>query len=147
VEKEALEHYNRPVSAALQALPAPSRTLPDDYWTGLGSRIDGMANLTDGWDSYRAQVPNVIARQKAKDYLAELCEQNTRPTRVAPSVVGGIGITHRKGNRKVYVEFNNKGSVLALYSDGQMKPQVVSVETTPAGYRALMLRIKEYLDA
>jgi hypothetical protein len=106
-----------------------------------------MANLTDGWDSYRAQGPNVIARQQAKAYLAELCEQNCRPARVKPSAVGGVGITHRKGTRKVYVEFNNQGSIHALYSDGVTKPQVMPVEATPIGFRELIRRIKEYLNA
>ena len=36
---------------------------------------------------------------------------------MAPSAVGGVGITIRGGDRKVYFEFYNDGVVYVLFAD------------------------------
>ncbi len=49
-------------------------------------------------------------------------------------------------DRKVYVEFNNNGSVHALYSDGVKDPRVEDISPTEIGYSRLIAAIKAYFQ-
>ena len=67
------------------------------------------------------------------------------PTRLAPSVVGGIGLTVRLDHRKVYTEFFNDGSVVTLFSDGQGS-RTKRIDATESGYRELVDELDKYLS-
>ena len=45
--------------------------------------------------------------------------------RVAVSVAGGIGITLRSGQRRVYIEVYNSGESLAAFSIGREEPEII----------------------
>ena len=61
--------------------------------------------------------------------------------------MGGIGFTFTRSTMKAYVEFSNKGTVHALFSDGTNDPRVEKVETTKAGFATLIERVTTYLYA
>ena len=47
--------------------------------------------------------------------------------------------------KKVYVEFNNKGNVLALFSDGEARPDVQKIKPEPCDYDSLIANARIYL--
>ena len=77
-------------------------------------KISDMLYLRDGWNSYSAPAPNGEAIVNAHKFLNDAA---IAPVRVAPSAVGGVGITYRNGDRKVYVEFFNAGGAHGLFAD------------------------------
>src|SRR5437016_5492722 len=90
----------------------------DNTWSSWWNRLDLIASLQPGWNGYSATVPSPLAVANARSFLIQLRASHLIPTRVAASVVGGVGVTRRDGQRKVYVEFYNNGSAHALFSDG-----------------------------
>lgn len=103
--------------------------------------MTALTKLNAGWDGYKAPPPTHVVVAAARDFLTTTAE--FPPDRVAPSVVGGIGVTYRKNGRKVYVEFRNTGSILALFSDGSTEPAVEPVD--PGEYPAFLARARGYL--
>jgi hypothetical protein len=114
-------------------------------WGDLFKKLDSFLQLPAGWDGYKASSPNTLARDHARVFLALLAQENYGPSRVAPSVIGGIGITRRR-SRKVYVEFNNNGNVHALFSDGSSSPKVERVQVGKIEFQMLIRRMRAYLD-
>jgi hypothetical protein len=115
-------------------------------WGQLFAKLDGLLNLPNGWDGYRAAPPNLTGRYYARSFLQSLAQGNYVPYQVVPSVIGGVGVNRRRGNKKVYVEFNNNGKVHALYSDGTSPPRVEQVQPDKSGFHILIRRMRAYLD-
>jgi hypothetical protein len=112
-----------------------------------GSRLDQMELLKEGWNGYKAPVPSRAAITTARSFIESLKANQQEPARVAPSAVGGVGITHKNKGRRVYVEFYNKGEVCALFSDGISPPKSERINPDSERFRDLTRRIREYLDA
>jgi hypothetical protein len=112
-----------------------------------GSKLDEMKRLQEGWNGYSAPVPSGAAIDTARSFLSILSSENYEPTKLAPSAVGGVGITRKEGGRRVYVEFFNDGEVFALFSDRKAEPVSKQVLPGDRRYRALLKEIKEYLNA
>ena len=112
-----------------------------------GAKFVQLTQLRDGWNGYDAPAPSAKAILTAQGFVETLLSQKYEPKRVAPSAVGGVGITQRNRNKKVYVEFFNDGKVFALFSDGNSEP--VSKEIIPGhqAFKALIKEMQEYLDA
>lgn len=109
-------------------------------------RLESFKTLQNGWDSYGAPAPSGTAIGNAEAFVANLPEA-IGPYRLAPSVVGGVGFTHRGNGRKVYVEFFNDGRVFALFSDGQSEPMTREVLAVRSGYRGLIAEMNGYLGS
>ncbi len=112
------------------------------------TKLDALAQLQDGWDSYSAPSPSRKAIEVSQDYISMLAMLCWEPTRVAASVVGGIGITHLSGARKVYIEFYNDGTAHALFSDrssGNMDTFPVGTDTQ--SYFRFVGKARGYLNA
>ena len=105
--------------------------------------LRSFARLQPGWDGYSAAPPTHVVVAAARDFLTATAEAETPPDRIAPSVVGGIGVTFRRNGHKVYVEFRNTGSILALFSDGTTEPVVEPVD--PSEYPEFLARARGYL--
>lgn len=118
-----------------------------NWFSKWSEKLQRLATLQDGWDSYRAPGPSSDALQRARSVLAALSNGDCEPSRIAPSVVGGIGITCRRGPRKAYLEICNNGSTCVLFSDGQSDPHAEDVQADPPALQTLVVRIREYLDA
>lgn len=118
-----------------------------DRYESLVGQLHSFVDLADGWDSHRAPAPQSGAISQAECFLNQLNGADMLPARLAPSVVGGIGVTFRAGRRKSYVEFYNNGTACALFSDGESEPTTQRVEPTQDGYARLLAEIREYLNA
>ena len=106
-----------------------------------------LRHLRDGWNGYAAPAPSERAINTANAFVDILLRAKYEPKRLAPSAVGGVGITQRSGAKKVYVEFFNDGKVFALFSDGDSEP--ISREIIPGyqSFKTLVKEMQEYLDA
>jgi hypothetical protein len=141
-----LQHEKSLAELEGQHVLATLTVVPKDAWQKWRDKIESMKTLQDGWDSYRAPAPSGDSITQATVFLDELAKSASAPSRLAPSVVGGVGFTFKRADRKVYVEFRNTGSVHALFSDGASDPVVEKVQMDSTGYADLMIRIKRYFD-
>jgi hypothetical protein len=124
-----------------QETPVPK----NGEWSKWFKRLDSLKELKQGWDSYNAPSPASSAILIADALLRNLQESGTKPDRLSPSVVGGIGFTFKSVGLKVYVEISNRGSVHALFSDGLTDPIVQKVNSEHSSFTELISRIKTYL--
>jgi hypothetical protein len=108
----------------------------EDPWA---AQLDSFAGLAVGWDGYRAAPPTARVLTAAKRALA--CVGLT-PARVAPSVVGGVGITFKRNGRKAYLELTNAGPVSLLLSDGVSDPHA---EPVTADDPAVPVKVRGFL--
>lgn len=110
-------------------------------------KLFGYAVLKSGWDGYNAPGPSKRAILRSGTFLTRLSGLHLLPVRVAPSVVGGIGITFRNGMREVYVEFYNDGGIHALLSDDTTQHlEDVPLSEAEAQQAAFIARAGEYLN-
>src|SRR5262249_11493105 len=109
--------------------------------------LDQMQQLAVGWNGYSAPVPSRVALLTARSFLSTLLNEKYEPSRVAPSAVGGVGITHKRNGRRVYGEVFNSGDGYALFSANASAPQSERIKPEPDRFRELIRRIREYLDA
>ena len=122
-------------ATTLEGLKAELTALVADPWA---VKLDAFAELTKGWDGYKAEPPSAAVVNAAKRFLSN----ELSPTRVAPSVVGGIGITFKKNGRKAYLELTNAGPMSLLLSDGVSDPHTEPVSVDDP---ALPAKIREFL--
>lgn len=108
--------------------------------------LDKMRRIEHGWDGYGAPAPSDAAILNAEGFMSHLQKKNLNPSRVAPSVVGGVGITRKKGKRRVYVEFFNDGQVYALFSDNVTAPRSRRIAPDYDEYHRLIQEIQDYVD-
>ena len=100
--------------------------------------------LPQGWNGYDASPPNHDAVATATAALIALQELPWPPDRVAPSAVGGVGITYRRGSRKAYVECYNSGQAVLLLSNADAEQlQTRAVNPTIEGFSLLPSMIRE----
>lgn len=104
-----------------------------------------MSALAKGWDGYEAEPPSARAVSAARRVIAALERADLGPSRVAPSVVGGVGLTRKQGARRAYVEVYNDGTAHALFAEGA-NSRTEPVELSAAGLAALAERVREYLN-
>ena len=122
---------------------ASSRAVPRE----LLEKVEGFLGLQIGWNGYGASPPSPKAASLALSALGALHGTLAAPDRLAPSAVGGVGITYRRGNRKAYVECCNSGQIVLLVSDADAEQlQTCKIEPTAEGFFNLPNVIKEYLD-
>jgi hypothetical protein len=114
-------------------LVPPTEHVPIDKsrWQPI---LDAMRNLATGWDGYSAVPPTDTAIDLARLVLAEMEASGMPPTRLAPSVIGGVGLTQRIDMRKVYIEVRNDGRAYALMSNGEVS-QALPIEISTEGLR------------
>jgi hypothetical protein len=127
------------------AEPPQSHAGPQSAWKSLIDKLGRFGSLRKGWDSYSAPPPSKRAIENVRGFIERLQKQSSLPSKLAPSVVGGIGVTFKRGSLKAYVEFSNKGSVHSLFSDGVADPTVEKVQPNDRTYDELIARIATYL--
>jgi hypothetical protein len=112
----------------------------------LCASIDQLEKLKDGWDSYSAPAPQSAAIENAKSLVAEAEQLDVEPERIEPSAMGGVGVTFSAAGREVVIEFYNKGTAHALFSEdstGDMSTR--PVQTNQNGYRVIIDEVQKYL--
>ena len=121
------------------AMPAIQVIIGEEIIMGAHmEKLHGMKSLAPGWNGYSAPPPSETAISTARSFLSSLEREHFEPTRVAPSAVGGVGITHEKKKRRAYVEFFNGGEVCVLFSDNESRPVSKRVKAGYADFRALI---------
>ncbi|MCI0748757.1 MAG: hypothetical protein L0Y58_25395 [Verrucomicrobia subdivision 3 bacterium] len=108
--------------------------------------LNKFETLKEGWNGYDAPTPSQAAIGAARRYLQIAERESFEPKRVEPSVMGGVGITHRQGNRKVYLEFYNNETVHSLFADRSGKMQTMPVAPSVEDFRRLITKAKDYLN-
>jgi hypothetical protein len=106
-----------------------------------------LGHLREGWNGYKAPAPSKLAIDLARNFVDTLLREKYEPRRLAPSAVGGVGVTQRKGDKSVYVEFYNDGRVLALFSDDVNEPEIKRIEPSYQSFKKLIVEMRDYLDA
>jgi hypothetical protein len=114
--------------------------------TELIERATELGKLKEGWNSYSALPPTPAAVDNAKTLLTLASVAGIIPECVAPSAMGGLGVTFTAGSREVAVEFYNAGKAHALFSDNETE----SLNTAPVapgveGYTRLLQEVRLYL--
>ena len=127
------------IAAALPHVPALNS---ERSWSAA---FDEMSTLAQGWDGYEAMPPTLQAISNAETIVAVLSEHGLPATRVAPSVIGGVGVTRRIAASKVYIEMRNDGRTYSLFTDGE-NPVVVPVELSDEGLNALIASIRSHFN-
>jgi len=115
-------------------------------WPRWFDKLASLRVLKDGWNGYTAPAPNDKSIDIAQTFLQVMQLEDTEPTRVAPSAMGGVAITRRVGTRKVFVEFYNDGRVYSLFSEKSTEMQVVPVSVDSISFRALVVNMRDYLN-
>jgi hypothetical protein len=82
------------------------------------AKLDAMSALKQGWNSYSADPPSPNAIEIARRFIRHLESNGLPPTRVAPSVVGGVGVTRKVGDKRAYFEFYNDGTAHVMLAEG-----------------------------
>jgi len=108
-------------------------------------KLEQMRQLKDGWNRHHAPAPSDLAISNAAMLLEVMAQEETMPTRLAPSAIGGVGVTRRRGGRMAYTEFYNNGTAHALLTDEE-NDSTFSVQTNRKGLEELLAKIKAYLD-
>jgi len=111
-----------------------------------GAELKKLGTLRQGWNGYDAPAPAKVAIEMARQYLQIVKCWDFNPKRVEPSVMGGVGITHRQGSRKVYIEFYNDGTGHSLFSDSSGRMQTMSVTPGAGDFRRFVVKAKNYLS-
>ena len=106
------------------------------------ARLNRMAGMEKGWDSYRADPPSAVAIANAREFVRSAVKAGLPPDKVNPSAMGGVGVTFRRrknDDEMVFVEFYNPGHAHALFAVGGVEHMHTQpVPTTPDGYRYLL---------
>ncbi len=126
---------------------ARRKATASDEMNQLQTKLSKMDSLPPGWDGYSAPAPSETAITTAKSLLSAFLGEDFAPKRISPSAVGGVGITHKRESRKVYVEIYNSGEVYALFSDGISEPDVRQIEPGYQSFKRLITLMRAYLDA
>lgn len=114
-------------------------------WSPRFEKLAGFAALETGWDSYGSPAPSPAVITAAEGFLQYLQKRGKLPTRLTPSVVGGVGFTFRNGERSVYVEFRNTGNAHAAFTNAEFEPEVFKVRQDATGYIELIAKVESYL--
>jgi len=123
-----------------------STGLVSPEWSKWFEKLAGFSELEQGWDSYDAPSPSGAVIAAAKGLLEFLRKAGRPPTRLTPSVVGGVAFAFQNGQRAVFVEFRNTGNAHAAFTDNASEPEVVKVRQDAAGYTELMARVASHLQ-
>lgn len=111
-------------------------------------KIERMAELKEGWDSYAAPPIRAIARDNADWFAFVATENQLCPNRVAPAVVGAVAMSFRGENgRKFYIEFDNKGKACCMFAnDNSEECTTEKVQLDRTAFESLIERAKLYLE-
>lgn len=109
-------------------------------------QLDDMHKVVDGWNGYSAPAPSAFAIDNARQFVNELYKVVPTAMRVAPSAVGGVGITLSKGEKAVYVEFYNDGSIYRMLIDDGIDTDVQPVRPDAHNLELLASEATNYID-
>ena len=87
-------------------------------WTEKAQgKLEHLRSLESDWDSYGSEPPSREALATAGELLGMLIEEDLEPTRVVPSVEGGVVFDFIYAKRYAAIEILNTGEVTEVYMD------------------------------
>jgi hypothetical protein len=123
------------------------------YWQArqqfstLGDELARLADLKDGWDSYRAAAPSPASIATAERILKLLRSAMLPPSRIVPSAAGGIGICFIDADRYADIEIFNDQEILATAYRGRSDPCVWEVNSDTESITEAIRQIRAHFDA
>jgi|GEM_PF-6689583 hypothetical protein len=93
-----------------------------DYFERHIFSLEFLRTLEDNWDSYDAEAPNKNAFDKAQKTIDYLQMVNFPPTKIVPSVEGGLSLLFVRGEKYAEIECDNDGDVICGLSDRKNDP-------------------------
>ena len=123
------------------------RPLKSDSIDNALNQLDDMQTVVDGWNGYSAPAPSTLAINNARQFVYELCTVVPSALRVAPSAIGGVGITLSKGEKAVYIEFYNDGSIFKMLIDDGIDTDVQPIRPDAQNLELLASEASEYIDS
>jgi hypothetical protein len=110
-------------------------------------RLESTTNLEPNWDTYNAEPPNETARTLARRILDSLEVISFPPTRVMPSVEGGIGLAFVEQDNRADIEVYNTGEIAAAIYSALQAPETWTVPDTERSLKTMIDRIRVHLAA
>lgn len=101
-----------------------------------------MQSMLVGWDGYKAPVPNDFSIQFATRLEQLSPELDLEFSNIDPSVIGGLGMYAKFGEREALVEVLNNQNVRAILSDGTSQQLLMCGLSKPY---AFLSKISDYL--
>jgi len=112
----------------------------------LEDEILGFASLPNGWNGAAAPAPSAMSIEIATRLCHAIAARELVINRVAPSAVGGVGITLRRPSHYVYLEVYNDGKAMMLREKEGVADEVVEpFGTDKDGLRAMTSLLEEFL--
>ncbi len=122
------------------------RPLRSDWIENALDQLDDMQTVVDGWNGYSAPAPSTLAINNARQFVYELYTVVPSALRVAPSAIGGVGITLSKREKAVYVEFYNDGSIYRMLINNGIDTDVQPVRSDAHNLGLLASEATDYID-
>ncbi len=110
-------------------------------------RLESTIGLELNWDTYNAEPPNETARTLARRILDSLEVISFPPTRVMPSVEGGIGLAFVEQDNRADLEVYNTGEIAAVIYSALKAPETWTVPDTDRSLKTTIDRIRVHLAA
>lgn len=110
-------------------------------------RLNETASLARGWDTYDAESPNAVARTRAEKILNVLETATLPPTRLTPTVEGGIALSFVAGANRAVIEIYNSGEIAAANYSDEGEPAVWELDETDARLLGTIDQIRVHLAA
>jgi hypothetical protein len=95
----------------------------EQAFTSLRDQLVTLRSLENGWDSYRAAVPNRVALGAAEVALDVFRSLNVQPSAVLPSADGGVGICFTRDQGYAHIEFENTGDTWVMAYGANKAPE------------------------
>ncbi len=120
--------------------------MPEKTWATIRQKLNSYLDLKPNWNSYGADNPRETTVTDALIfiYLLHVTHIPAKIVKVAPSVMGGIGITIRGTNRSVFVEFCNTTKNQVVFYVGFTEPKIQ--EFSFKNYADVIISILDYLE-
>lgn len=134
-------------------LPSLERIDWSEFWrskarfTEARQRLNETASLARGWDTYDAESPNIVARTRAAKILDVLETASLPPTRLTPTVEGGIAVSFLAGANRAVIEIYNSGEIAAATYSDEGEPTVWELDETEARLLSAINQIRVHLAA
>lgn len=118
-----------------------------DRFAGARDRLESTSALGPGWDTYGAEPPNEVARSLARTILSRLEGLSFPPTRVMPSVEGGIAFSFVQDDNRADIEVYNTGEIAAAAYSASETPTIWVVADVERSLATTIDRIRVHLAA
>ena len=92
----------------------------DSVWLArFNSELDRISCLEEGWNGYESPRPSRQAVEQARRFLDTVASHGMKPSRIAPSVDGGVVVSFLRGAIRANLEFFGEETAAAIVREGE----------------------------